>query len=147
MRKPLEQEEMKGQRSPLTRNTYFRFVDLFCGIGGLRIGFERAGGKCVYSSEWNNLACKTYQENFGDIPAGDITKIPSSSIPDHDVLLAGFPCQPFSIAGVVKKRSLNQPVGFQDLTQGTLFFDVARIIHDKRPKAFLLENVTASKNT
>ena len=117
------------------------FVDLFAGIGGMRIAFERVGARCVYSSEWDKMSCTTYRENFGDEPAGDITKISASEIPDHDILVAGFPCQPFSIAGISKKKSLNMPVGFKDLTQGTLFFDVARILSEKRPAAFLLENV------
>lgn len=119
----------------------FRFIDLFAGIGGMRIGLERVGGRCVYSSEWNKFSAQTYEANFGDYPDGDITQIGASDIPDHDVLAAGFPCQPFSIAGVSKKRSLNMPDGFEDKTQGTLFFDVARIIKKKRPAAFLLENV------
>lgn len=119
----------------------FKFADLFAGIGGMRIAFERAGGTCVYSSEWNKFSADTYEANFGERPAGDITKVRASDIPDHDVLAAGFPCQPFSIAGVSKKRSLNMPDGFEDRTQGTLFFDVARIIEAKRPRAFLLENV------
>ena len=119
----------------------FRFADLFAGIGGMRIAFENAGGTCVYSSEWNKFSADTYEANFGERPAGDITKVRASEIPDHDVLAAGFPCQPFSIAGVSKKRSLNMPDGFEDPTQGTLFFDVARIIREKRPRAFLLENV------
>src|SRR5690606_13698563 len=107
----------------------------------MRLAFEKVGGKCVFSSEWDKYAQKTYLSNFGDLPEGDITKIPSSKIPDHDILLAGFPCQPFSIAGVSKKNSLGRAHGFLDETQGTLFFEVARIIRDKRPKAFLLENV------
>lgn len=121
----------------------FTFIDLFAGIGGIRLGFESAGGKCVFTSEWDAYAQKTYTENFGEeYPiAGDITKVEASSIPDHDVLLAGFPCQPFSIAGVSKKNALGKPHGFECTTQGTLFFDVARIITEKRPKAFLLENV------
>jgi DNA (cytosine-5)-methyltransferase 1 len=119
----------------------FTFIDLFAGIGGMRLAFEKVGGKCVFSSEWDKYAQKTYLSNFGDLPEGDITKIPSSKIPDHDILLAGFPCQPFSIAGVSKKNSLGRAHGFLDETQGTLFFEVARIIRDKRPKAFLLENV------
>lgn len=126
--------------SPLT------FVDLFAGIGGMRIAFERCGAKCVFSSEWNKMACQTYTANFQDSPAGDITTISTSEIPDHDILVAGFPCQPFSIAGISKKKSLNMPVGFEDLTQGTLFFDVARIIADKKPRAFLLENVKNLKS-
>ncbi|WP_424928547.1 DNA (cytosine-5-)-methyltransferase [Amaricoccus tamworthensis] len=121
----------------------FTFVDLFAGIGGLRIGFEGIGGECVFTSEWNKYSQQTYLENFGsDHPVmGDITEIDQGEIPAHDVLLAGFPCQPFSIAGVSKKNSLNRAHGFMDETQGTLFFDVARIIKHHRPKAFLLENV------
>lgn len=124
----------------------FKFVDLFAGIGGMRIAFERAGGRCVYTSEWNKFSAQTYEANFGDVPEGDITKVDASDIPDHDVLVAGFPCQPFSIAGVSKKRSLNMPDGFEDETQGTLFFDVVRIIREKRPRAFLLENVKNLKS-
>lgn len=121
----------------------FTFIDLFAGIGGTRLGFESAGGKCVWTSEWNKFSQKTYAENFGsDHPiAGDITTIDTEDIPDHDVLVAGFPCQPFSIAGVSKKNSLGTPHGFECKTQGTLFFDVARIIKEKQPKAFVLENV------
>jgi len=118
-----------------------RFIDLFCGIGGFRMAFERAGGKCVFSSDWNEQAQRTYAANFGETPHGDIHSIASLEIPDHDILCAGFPCQPFSIAGVSKKNALNKPHGFLDKTQGTLFFQLARIIKDKRPKAFLLENV------
>lgn len=119
----------------------FRFIDLFAGIGGFRIAFESNGGKCVYSSEWNKYSAQTYKANFGDEPDGDITKIDASSIPDHEILSAGFPCQPFSIAGVSKKNSLGRATGFEDQTQGTLFFDVCRILKAKRPNAFLLENV------
>lgn len=123
----------------------FRFIDLFAGIGGIRIGFERIGGKCVFTSEWDKYANQTYRANFVDAPdhqfVGDITKIDSADIPDHDMLLAGFPCQPFSIAGVSKKNALGRAHGFKDATQGTLFFDVARIIDEKRPGMFLLENV------
>ena len=118
-----------------------RFIDLFAGIGGMRLGFERAGCKCVFSSEWNRFAATTYEKNFGSVPEGDITKIRSEVIPDHDILVAGFPCQPFSISGVSKKGSLGRPHGFDDPTQGTLFFELARVIRDKRPRAFLLENV------
>ncbi len=110
----------------------FRFIDLFAGIGGIRIPFQELGGICVFSSEWDQFAQKTYKANFGETPSGDITKIESSSIPDFDVLLGGFPCQPFSSAGLKK--------GFAD-TRGTLFFEIERILRDKRPKAFLLENV------
>ena len=119
----------------------FTFIDLFAGIGGMRIAFERAGGHCVYSNEWNKYSQQTYFANFGEQPEGDITQVPASSIPDHDILVAGFPCQPFSIAGVSKKKSLGRATGFEDKTQGTLFFDVCRILKEKRPKAFMLENV------
>lgn len=117
------------------------FIDLFAGIGGIRIGFENAGARCVYSSEWNKYCQEIYFANFGDMPDGDITKVNAASIPEHDILVGGFPCQPFSIAGVAKKNSMGRATGFEDKTQGTLFFDVCRIIKKKRPKAFLLENV------
>lgn len=121
----------------------FTFIDLFAGIGGIRLGFQKHGGRCVFTSEWNEWSKKTYVANFGDDHpiVGDIVPYDASDIPDHDVLLAGFPCQPFSIAGVSKKNALGRPHGFECTTQGTLFFDVARIIATKRPKAFLLENV------
>ena len=123
----------------------FRFIDLFAGIGGIRLGFEAHGGQCVFTSEWNKFSKKTYLENFLESSShtfvGDITTIDEKDIPDHEVLLAGFPCQPFSIAGVSKKNALGRPHGFECTTQGTLFFDVARIIAEKKPKAFLLENV------
>jgi len=110
----------------------FKFIDLFAGIGGFRLAFQSLGGKCVFSSEWDKSAKQTYEANYGEYPYGDITQISEKDIPDHDVLCAGFPCQAFSIAG---KRG-----GFED-TRGTLFFDVARIIKEKQPKAFFLENV------
>ncbi|QPC45035.1 DNA (cytosine-5-)-methyltransferase [Kaustia mangrovi] len=122
----------------------FRFIDLFAGIGGLRRGFDAIGGKCVYTSEWDRFSKQTYRANFPDDDhdvAGDITQIGAEEIPAHDVLLAGFPCQPFSLAGVSKLNSLRRPHGFQCNVQGTLFFDVARIIQHHRPEAFLLENV------
>ena len=119
----------------------FTFIDLFAGIGGMRIAFTNVGGKCVYSSEWNKYSQKTYFANFGEQPDGDITQVNANDIPDHDILVAGFPCQPFSIAGVSKKNSLGRATGFEDKTQGTLFFDVCRILKAKRPKAFMLENV------
>lgn len=123
----------------------FTFIDLFAGIGGMRLAFEGQGGRCVFTSEWDAYARKTYAANFHDGPdhvfAGDITQVHEKDVPEHDLLLAGFPCQPFSIAGVSKKNALGRPHGFADKTQGTLFFDVARIIAEKRPKAFLLENV------
>ena len=121
----------------------FTFIDLFAGIGGIRYGFQAAGGQCVFTSEWNDWSKITYVENFGNGHQfiGDIVSHAAEEIPDHDVLLGGFPCQPFSIAGVSKKNALGKPHGFECTTQGTLFFDVARIIAAKRPKAFLLENV------
>jgi DNA (cytosine-5)-methyltransferase 1 len=121
----------------------FTFIDLFAGIGGLRKGFESIGGRCVFTSEWNKYAQQTYAANFPDNHPinGDITKIAVDDIPDHDVLVAGFPCQPFSIAGVSKKNALGRLHGFACEAQGTLFFDVARILLAKRPAAFMLENV------
>lgn len=132
-----------GNEIQTPQNSDFTFIDLFAGIGGTRMGFEKNGGHCVFTSEWDKYAVKTYCENFStDHPVvGDITKVDVKDIPDHDVLLAGFPCQPFSIAGVSKKNSLGRVHGFECKTQGTLFFDVARIIKEKQPKAFLLENV------
>ncbi len=127
----------------------FTFIDLFAGIGGMRLGFEAVGGECVFTSEWNKYARQTYAANFGEDEAGiagDITQIDARDVPDHDVLVAGFPCQPFSIAGVSKKNALGRKHGFEDETQGTLFFDVARILAEKQPKAFLLENVKNLKS-
>lgn len=126
---------------PPTENPTFKFIDLFAGIGGIRLAYQNNGGKCVFTSEWDSYAKKTYEANFGEVPFGDITQISEKDIPDHDILLGGFPCQPFSIAGVSKKNSLGRAHGFLDETQGTLFFDIARIIKHKRPKAFMLENV------
>lgn len=121
----------------------FTFIDLFAGIGGIRLGFESVDGQCICTSEWDRHSQKTYSTNFNDGHplVGDITKFHVDDIPDHDVLVAGFPCQPFSIAGVSKKNALGNPHGFACKTQGTLFFDVARIIEAKQPRAFLLENV------
>lgn len=121
----------------------FTFIDLFAGIGGFRQAFEAIGGSCVYSSEWDRFCQLTYRQNYGEqhVVVGDIRNVETHEIPEHDVLLAGFPCQPFSLAGVSKKRALNQPDGFRCKTQGTLFFDIARILADCRPRFFLLENV------
>ncbi len=121
----------------------FKFIDLFAGIGGLRRAFESIGGACVFTSEWDTACRKTYQANYecSHEILGDIRDVDLESMPEYDVLLAGFPCQPFSIAGVSKKNSLGKPHGFRDDTQGTLFFDVAQMIEYHRPKAFLLENV------
>lgn len=133
--------DMRKKSEKAVTDEVLRFIDLFAGIGGMRIAFERAGGKCVYSSEWNKYSQQTYFANFGEQPEGDITQIEAEDVPDHDILVAGFPCQPFSIAGVSKKNSLGRATGFEDKTQGTLFFDVCRILKAKRPKAFMLENV------
>jgi DNA (cytosine-5)-methyltransferase 1 len=119
----------------------FNFIDLFAGIGGFRAALEKLGGRCVFSSEWDRYSQKTYKAWYGDTPEGDIRKIKPADIPDHDVLAAGFPCQPFSIAGVSKKKSLGQAHGFKCATQGTLFFNVASIMEIKRPPVVLLENV------
>lgn len=126
---------------PPKENPKFKFVDLFAGIGGIRLAYQNLGGKCVFTSEWDTYSKKTYDANFGEVPFGDITKINETQIPDHDILLGGFPCQPFSIAGVSKKNALGKAHGFLDETQGTLFFDIARIIKYKKPSAFMLENV------
>jgi len=133
----LEQELLKIRaRAPYRFNSSnkpeFKFIDLFAGIGGIRLPFQELGGECVLTSEWDKFAQKTYTANFGEVPNGDITKIKASDVPDHDVLLAGFPCQAFSQAGLKQ--------GFDD-TRGTMFFEVQRILAEKRPKAFLLENV------
>lgn len=135
----------------------FSFIDLFAGIGGIRIAFENVGGKCVFSSEYDRFSQLTYEAFFKNKPdfsefqndpevgmidpLGDITKFPPHKVPDHDILTGGFPCQPFSLAGVSKKQSLGRPHGFDDPTQGTLFFNIKKIIEVKKPKAFLLENV------
>lgn len=115
-----------------TKNSSFSFIDLFAGIGGIRLPFQQLGGECVFTSEWDKFAQKTYLANFGEMPSGDITKIKADDIPDHDILLGGFPCQTFSQAGLKK--------GFSD-TRGTMFFEIQRILVERKPKAFLLENV------
>ena len=132
---------IKAKEEPNKDVDSYSFIDLFAGIGGMRLAFESTGARCVYSNEWNKYSQQTYYANFGVQPDGDITKIPADNIPNHDILVAGFPCQPFSIAGVSKKNSLGRATGFEDKTQGTLFFDVCRILKAKRPKAFMLENV------
>jgi len=137
------EELVRTCHPPASADETFRFIDLFAGIGGLRRGFEPLGGRCVFTSEWDRYAQATYKANYDcdHEVAGDITKIEADSIPPHDVLLAGFPCQPFSIAGVSKKNALRMPHGFLCETQGTLFFEVERILAHHRPKAFVLENV------
>lgn len=126
---------------PPPQRVAFRFIDLFAGIGGFRIAMQELGGTCVFSSEWDPYAKRTYEANFGEVPFGDIRKISEDDIPDHDILCAGFPCQPFSLAGVSARNSLNTAHGFACETQGTLFFDIARIMKAKRPRVAFLENV------
>ncbi|MPX45768.1 DNA (cytosine-5-)-methyltransferase, partial [Moraxella catarrhalis] len=121
----------------LTTNYKFKFIDLFAGIGGIRLGAERNGGLCVFSSEFDKFAQQTYQLNHHEMPFGDITQIDANNLPSHDLLLAGFPCQPFSYSGKTE--------GFEDKTRGTLFFDVLRILENKQPKFALLENVKGFK--
>jgi len=135
-----------NQAKKIPGNGKFKFIDLFAGIGGMRTAFEKAGGNCVFTSEWDKYPAQVYEDNFGEKPAGDITAIDVEDLPAHDVLVAGFPCQPFSIAGVSKKNSMGRSHGFECKTQGTLFFDVARIIKYHRPKMFLLENVKNLKS-
>ena len=142
----MKREARSGQQIPQSHSfAGFRFIDLFAGIGGLRFGFESIGGHCVFTSEWDVNSQKTYALNFRDNHkiGGDVREFSANpgKIPEHDVLLAGFPCQPFSIAGVSKKNALGRPHGFLCDTQGTLFFDTAQIIAHHRPAAFLLENV------
>lgn len=119
----------------------FTFIDLCAGIGGMRLAFEKHGGKCVFASEIDRYCQRTYYENFGEFPKGDIRKIDIDDIPEHDILLASPPCQPFSKAGISKRNSLGIDTGFEDETSGTIFFDICRIIKAKRPKAILMENV------
>lgn len=126
---------------PPAEGVPFKFVDLFAGIGGMRLGLEAVGGQSIFSCEWDRHAQKTYSAWFGEVPHGDIRDLKIADIPDHDLLAAGFPCQPFSIAGVSKKKSLGRHHGFKDVTQGTLFFHLATIIEIKRPPVLLLENV------
>lgn len=139
--RPLKGTSMRKGEEVAARRGRFRFIDLFAGIGGARLGLEAAGGRCVFASELDKFARQTYVANFGDEPAGDIRAISAATIPDHEVLSAGFPCQPFSLAGVSKKRSLRKPIGFEDPRQGTMFFEIVRVLRAKRPKALLLENV------
>ena len=137
----IKQMLVKVKEIPPRTKGQYTFIDLFAGIGGMHIAYASAGARCVYSNEWNKYSQQTYFANFGIQPDDDITKVIAEDIPDHDILVAGFPCQPFSIAGVSKKQSLGRATGFEDKTQGTLFFDICRILKAKRPKAFMLENV------
>lgn len=137
----IKQMLVKAKEIPTHQRGQYTFIDLFAGIGGMHIAYTEAGAQCVYANEWNKYSQQTYYANFGIQPDGDITRVAAEGIPDHDILVAGFPCQPFSIAGVSKKQSLGRATGFEDKTQGTLFFDVCRILKAKRPRAFMLENV------
>ena len=140
--------EIERRRDAGDGEKTFTFIDLFAGIGGLRRAMESAGGRCIFTSEWDKYAQQTYMANFPDnrLPVGDIREVEAEDIPAHDVLVAGFPCQPFSIAGVSKKNALGRAHGFDDETQGTLFFDVLRILMHHRPAAFMLENVKNLKS-
>lgn len=129
-----------SRQSP-ARPRPLRFIDLFCGIGGFRIAFEQAGGECVFSSDWDRFSRQTYEANFGEMPHGDIRQVRAEEVPAHDILCGGFPCQPFSLAGVSKKNSLGRAHGFSDEKQGNLFFEIARLLDHHRPAAFVLENV------
>ena len=142
------QNMLRGTDALENINPEYSFIDLFAGIGGMRYAFEKYSGQCVFTSEWDSYSQKTYLANFRvdhDF-VGDITKVPAKEIPNHDLLLAGFPCQPFSLAGISKKNSLGRKHGFECDTQGTLFFDIERIIAEKKPAAFLLENVKNLKS-
>ncbi len=138
-----QQEPTRGRGDTLIQ---FSFADLFAGIGGTRLGFEAAGGTCGFSSEYERFAVHTYAVNHGEVPAGDITKLRLNEIPEHDVLVAGFPCQPFSIAGVSKLSALGRPDGFNHPDQGNLFFSIRDVLAYRRPRAFLLENVKHLRN-
>ena len=143
----IRRAESRRTRPP--QKIEFSFIDLFAGTGGLRIPFDELGGRCVFTSEIDKYAVKTYRQNFKSDNhniSGDITAISADEVPNHDLLIAGFPCQPFSLAGVSKKNSLNRPHGFEDPTRGTLFFDIKRLLDYHRPPAFLLENVKHLRN-
>lgn len=134
-------KQIKFDFSPKSNKTKFTFSDICAGIGGMRLAFENLGGKCVFSSELDKFCQVTYRVNFGDTPHGDITKIPIKDIPKHDILLAGFPCQPFSKSGFATRKFLNKKDGFADEGQGKLFFHITKIIAEKKPAAIFLENV------
>ena len=142
----LERKNKKTNENIFLPKSRFTFIDLFAGIGGFRIGLEKLGGKCVFASERDPFAQKSYEAWHGEKPCGDIREVEPSQIPDHDILAAGFPCQPFSRAGVSKKRSQGQAHGFDDVKQGELFFHLARIIQAKRPPVVILENVKNLKS-
>jgi len=133
--------ESAGVRGEVGQGSALRFIDLFCGIGGFRLAFERAGARCVFSSDWDKYSRQTYAANFGETPHGDIHSVAVADIPKFDILCGGFPCQPFSLAGVSKKNSLGRQHGFADEKQGNLFFSIAEILDYHQPPAFVLENV------
>ena len=138
---------MEGtRRMSQETQTNYKFIDLFAGTGGLRLAFEANGCSCVYSSEWDKFAQKTYETNFHEVPDGDIRELDASTLPDFDILVGGFPCQPFSIAGIPIKHMLGKSIGFEDETQGTMFFEICRILKERRPRAFFLENVKNLKS-
>ena len=144
IRKYIREHNENGEVSvpyPKPEKAKFKFIDLFAGIGGFRQALQNLGGNCVFSSEWDKHAAETYYANYGVYPFGDIRSINPNTIPDHDILCAGFPCQPFSIAGVSKKNSMGRATGFEDKIQGTLFFEIAKILQAKRPPLIFLENV------
>ena len=140
---PLRGERAVERGAPVPPSAFRtpRFIDLFCGIGGFRLAFERAGARCVFSSDWDKFSRQTYAANFGETPHGDIHSVAVADIPKFDILCGGFPCQPFSLAGVSKKNSLGRKHGFQDVKQGNLFFSIADILDYHKPVAFVLENV------
>ena len=146
--RPVPKQTKRGKTSAVLREDTkeyranpLRFIDLFCGIGGFRIAFEKQGAKCVFSSDYDKFSQQSYEANYGEKPHGDIHSVAIADIPAHDILCGGFPCQPFSIAGVSKKNSLGRAHGFDDVKQGNLFFAIADIIDYHRPAAFVLENV------
>ncbi len=134
-------EELGAYGATAQLHSPLKFIDLFCGIGGFRYAFEKAGAQCVFSSDWDKHSQITYEANFGHKPIGDIHAVKSEDVGPHDILCAGFPCQPFSLAGVSKKNSLGRKHGFEDAKQGNLFFEIERILAHWRPEAFVLENV------
>ncbi len=145
-KRPKKSESALREDAIPYRTGKLKFIDLFCGIGGFRYGFERAGCECVFSSDWNEKAQETYQANHNERPQGDIYSVPDNAIPPYNILCAGFPCQPFSIAGVSKKLSLGKKHGFEDKEQGNLFFKLEELIDYHRPDAFVLENVKNLKS-
>lgn len=142
----LREEVVPYRANTTEQNRKLRFIDLFCGIGGFRLAFEKAGCECVFSSDWDKFSRQTYKANFGEEPYGDIHAVADSAIPEHDILCGGFPCQPFSLAGVSKKNSLGRKHGFDDEKQGNLFFKIAEILDYRKPAAFVLENVKNLKS-